>query len=59
MKGWEFKSVKELRDLNYAKNDEIVEIAKIVSKKSINFFKNHLFQRSIYVLSYKQENKSV
>ena len=43
----EFKSVKILQDLNYAKNDEIVEIAKIelklkrlrVSKKSINFFK--------------------
>ena len=63
----EFKRVKILQDLNYAKNDEIVEIAKIelklkrlrVSKKSIISLKDKLFQRSIYILSYKQENKSV
>ena len=32
VKEWEFKSVKILQDLNYAKNDEIVEIAKIELK---------------------------
>ena len=45
VKEWDFKSVKILQDLNYAKNDEIDETAKIelklkrlrVSKKSINF----------------------
>ena len=65
VKEWEFKSVKILQDLKYAKNDEIVEIAKIelklkrlrASKKSINFFKNQLFQRDIYILFYKQKNK--
>ena len=43
VKEWEFKSVRIIQDLNYEKNDEIVEIAKIelklersgVSKKSI------------------------
>ena len=42
----EVKGAKMLQNLNYAKNDEIVEIAKIelklerlgISKKSINFF---------------------
>ena len=29
VKEWEFKSVKILQDLNYEKNDEIVEISKI------------------------------
>ena len=32
MKEWEFKSAKILQNLNYAKNDEIVEIAKIELK---------------------------
>ena len=32
MKEWEFKSAKILQSLNYAKNDEIVEIAKIELK---------------------------
>ena len=50
VKEWEFKSVKILQDLNYAKNDEIVEISKIelklkrsgISKKSINVFKKSI-----------------
>ena len=45
MKEWELKSVKILKDLNYEKYDEIVEIPKIelklerlvISKKSIHF----------------------
>ena len=32
IKGWEFKSVKILQDLNYEKYDEIVEIGKIELK---------------------------
>ena len=52
-KEWEFKSVKMLQDLNYVKNDEIAEIAKIelklqrlgVSKKSINFFKKSIIPK--------------
>ena len=32
VKEWEFKSVRILQDLNYKKNDEIVEIAKIELK---------------------------
>ena len=47
MKEWEFRSVKTLENLNYGKNDEIVEIAKIelklkrleVSNKSTNILK--------------------
>ena len=46
----EFKSVKMLQDLNYEKNDEIFQIAKIelkleksrISKKSINIFKKSI-----------------
>ena len=53
VKEWEFKRVKILQDLNYAKNDEIVETAKIelklkrlrVSKKSINFLKNSIISK--------------
>ena len=49
----ELKSVKILQDLNHAKNDEIVDIAKIelklkrlrVSKKSINFLKNSIIPK--------------
>ena len=55
VKEWGFKSVKIVQVLNYAKNDEIVEIARIklklqrlgASKKSINFFKKSNFQRDI------------
>ena len=53
VKEWEFKSVKILQDLNYAKNDEIVEITKIelklkrlgISKKSINFFEKSIIPK--------------
>ena len=61
-----FKSV-ILQDLNYAKIDEIDEIAKIelrlerlgISKIQIIFLKSQLFQRGIYILSYKRENRNV
>ena len=61
-----FKSV-ILQDLNYAKIDEIDEIAKIelrlerlgISKIQIIFLKSQLFQRVIYILSYKRENRNV
>ena len=53
VKKWEFKSVKILQDLNYAKNDEIVETAKIklklkrlgASKKSNIFFKKSVIPK--------------
>ena len=53
VKEWEFKSVKKLQGLNYAKNDEIVEIEKIelklkrlrVSKESISFFKKSIIPK--------------
>ena len=53
VKEWELKSVKVLQDLNYAKNNEIVENAKIklklkrlgASKKLINFFKKSIIPK--------------
>ena len=50
---WELKCVKILQDLNYEKDDEIVEVAKIelklerlgVSKKSIIFFKKSMIPK--------------
>ena len=53
VKEWGFKSVKILQDLNYEKNDEIVEIAKIelklkrlgISKKSIDNFKKSIIPK--------------
>ena len=53
VKEWGFKSVKTLQDLNYEKNDEIVEIAKIelklkrlgISKKSIDNFKKSIIPK--------------
>ena len=53
VKEWEFKGVKILQDLIHAKNDEIVEIAKIelklerlgILKKSINFFKKSIIPK--------------
>ena len=53
VKEWEFKSVKILQDLNYEKNDEIVEISKIelelkrlgILKKSINIFKKSIIPK--------------
>ena len=52
-KEWEFKSLKILQDLNYEKNDEIVEIAKMelksqrlgISKKLINFYKKSIIPK--------------
>ena len=51
---WEFKSAKMLQDLNYAKNDKIVETAKIelklkrlrASKKSIKFLKKSIIPKT-------------
>ena len=51
---WEFKSAKILQDLNYAKNDKIVETAKIelklkrlrASKKSIKFLKKSIIPKT-------------
>ena len=53
VKEWEFKIVKILQDLNYEKNDEIVEISKIelelkrleILKKSIIFFKKSIIPK--------------
>ena len=53
VKEWEFKSVKILQDLNYEKDDEIAEIAKIelklkrlgISKKSIGSFKKSVIPK--------------
>ena len=53
VKEWEFKTVRILQDLNYEKNDEIVDIAKIelelqrlgASKNSINFFKKSIIPK--------------
>ena len=53
VKKWKFKSVKKLEDLNYAKNDEIVETAKLelklkrveVSKNSIKFLKKSVIPK--------------
>ena len=62
VKEWEFKSVKILQDLNYEKDGEIVEIAKIetrlkelgISKKSIDAFKKLIIPKK-YILFYKQK----
>ena len=56
-----------LQDLNYAKNDEIVEFAKIelklkrlgVSKKSVNFFKKSIIPKEHLRLVLQAKNKSV
>ena len=55
VKEWEFKIVKILHDLNYEKNNEIVEISKIELKlKRLGISK-----RNIYILCHMQKNKSV
>ena len=53
VKEWEFKSVKILHDLNYEKNNEIVEISKI----ELKFKRLAISKRSFYILCYKQKIK--
>ena len=66
VKEWEFKSVKVLQDLNYEKNNEIVEITKIelklkrlgITKESIDSFKKSIFPKKYLHHVLPAKNKS-